>query len=131
MPYCETQTETVVAVAVTIVPVEVEDSCISTIVIVASTFEERVVRIHKVRVILLQVYPRLFAQAYARTKRFLCLSFVFSVLCWLVLSFAQITDITLLYCETQMESDAAVAAATVPEEVEDPCISTIDIEAST
>ena len=81
MPYCETQMESVVAVAVAIVPVEVEDSCISTIVIVASTFEERVVRIHKVRVILLQVYPRLFAQASARTKRFLCLSFVFSVLC--------------------------------------------------
>ena len=80
MPYCEAQTEPVVAVAVAIVPVEVEHSRISTIVIVASTFEERVVRIHKISVIILQVYPRLFAQAFARTKRFLCLSFVFSVL---------------------------------------------------
>ena len=51
MPYCETYTETVVAVTVPIVVVEVEYSSVRPIVIVISTFEERVVRIHKVGVI--------------------------------------------------------------------------------
>ena len=51
MPYCETYTEAVVAVIVPIVVVEVEYSSIGSIVIVTTTFEERVVRIHKVGVI--------------------------------------------------------------------------------
>lgn len=51
MPYCKTYTETVVAVTVPIVVVEVEYPCIRSIVIVTPTFEERVVRIHKVGVI--------------------------------------------------------------------------------
>ena len=57
MPYCKTHTETVVAVTVPIVVVEVEYPCIRSIVIVTPTFEERVVRIHKVGVIVWQVYP--------------------------------------------------------------------------
>lgn len=60
MPYCETYTETVVAVTVPIVVVEVEYSSVSLIVIVTTTFEERVVRIHKVGVIVWQVYPYAF-----------------------------------------------------------------------
>ena len=52
MPYCKTHTETIV-VAIAIVTVEVERTCIR-IVIVASTFEERiivaVVNAHKIRV---------------------------------------------------------------------------------
>ena len=53
MPYCKTHTETVVAVVIAIVTVEVERTCIR-IVIVASTFEKRiivaVVNAHKIRV---------------------------------------------------------------------------------
>ena len=56
MSYCKTYTETVVTIAVPIV-VEVEYSCIGSIVVVTTTFEERVVRIDKVGVIVLQVYP--------------------------------------------------------------------------
>ena len=53
MPYCKTHTETVVAVVVAGVSIEVEWTCIG-IVIVASTFEKRiivaVVNAHKIRV---------------------------------------------------------------------------------
>ena len=55
MPYYAYRTETVVVVAIAIVVVEVEQTCIGTIIIVASAFENRVVRIHKVRII--QFYP--------------------------------------------------------------------------
>ena len=57
MPYCKTHTETVVAVTVPIVVVEVEHSCIRSIVVVAPTFEERVARIHKVGVIAFRYIP--------------------------------------------------------------------------
>ena len=50
MPYYTYRTETVVGVSIAIVVVEVEQTCIGTIIIVASTFEERVRRVHKVRV---------------------------------------------------------------------------------
>ena len=68
MPYCKTYTETVVAVTVPIVVVEVEYSCIGSIVIVTTTFEERFVRIDKVSIIVWQVYPMLFAQALLERK---------------------------------------------------------------
>ena len=67
IPYCETHTEWVVVVGIPIVVVEVEYSCIgTTIVPVTTTFEERIVRIHKVSVIIKQVYPQIFL--FARTK---------------------------------------------------------------
>ena len=55
MPYYAHHTGTVVIVAIAIVVVEIEWTCIG-IIIVASTFEERVRRIGKVRV-RLQFYP--------------------------------------------------------------------------
>ena len=58
MPYYTHWAETVVGVSITIVVVKVEQTCIGTIVIVASTFENRVVRVHKVRII--QFYSYLF-----------------------------------------------------------------------
>lgn len=67
MPYCKTYTETVVAVTVAIVVVEVEHSCIGSVIVVTSTFEERVVRIDKVRVIGTGI-PLLFAQAMLERK---------------------------------------------------------------
>ena len=111
MPYCKTYTEAVVAVTVPIVVVEVEYSCIRSIVIVTTTFEERVVRIDKVGVIVLQVYPPAFRSSSARTKSayYLFSLFISSVV---VLSYiAQITDITLLYCETYTET---AVGASVP-----------------
>ena len=120
MPYCKTYTETVVAVTVPIVPVEVEHSCIRSIVIVTTTFEERVVRIDKVSVIVLQVYPHAFRSSSARTKSayFVFSLFISSVV---VLSYiAQITDITLLYCKTYTETVVAVTVSIVPVEEEHP-----------
>ena len=58
MPYYADRTETVVGVAITIVVIEVEQTCIGTIIIVASTFENRVIRVDKVRII--QFYPYIF-----------------------------------------------------------------------
>ena len=121
MPYCKTYTETVVTVAVSIVVVEVEYSCIRSIVIVTTTFEERVVRIDKVGVIVLQVYPPAFRSSSARTKSayYLFSLFISSVV---VLSYiAQITDITLLYCKTYTETEATDAVPTAAAEVEYPC----------
>lgn len=66
MPYYAYRTETVVVVAIAIVVVEVEQTCIRTIIIVASTFENRVVRIHKVRII--QFYPYIIFPFYASLK---------------------------------------------------------------
>ena len=51
MPYYTYRTETVVGVSIAIVVVEVEQTCIGTIIIVASTFENRVVRVDKIRII--------------------------------------------------------------------------------
>ena len=51
MPYYADRTETVVGVSIAIVVVEVEQTCIGTIIIVASTFENRVIRVDKVRII--------------------------------------------------------------------------------
>lgn len=68
MPYCKTYTKSVVVVAVPIVVVEVEYSCIGSIVVVTTTFEERVVRIDKVGIIVLQVYSYAFRSSFARTK---------------------------------------------------------------
>ena len=51
MPYYADWTETVVGVTIAIVVVEVEQTCIRTIIIVASAFENRVARIDKVRII--------------------------------------------------------------------------------
>ena len=66
MPYYADRTETVVGVSIAIVVVEVEQTCIGTIIIVASTFENRVVRIHKVRII--QFYPYIIFPFYASLK---------------------------------------------------------------
>ena len=51
MPYCKTHTETVVIVRITSVVVKVECSSVVRVVIVTPTFEYRVVRVHKVSVI--------------------------------------------------------------------------------
>lgn len=80
MPYCKTRTETVVAVTVSIVVVEVEHSCIRSIVVVAPTFEERVVRIHKVGVIVDRYIPA-FCSSSARTKSAYYLTFTVSIEC--------------------------------------------------
>ena len=131
MPYCKTYTETVVTVAVPIVVVEVEYSCIRSIVIVTTTFEERVVRIDKVGVIVLQVYPPAFRSSSARTKStyYLFSLFISSVV---VLSYiTQITDITLLYCKTYTETVGAVTAPIVIEEVEYSRIRSIAIVTTT
>ena len=80
MPYCKTHTETVVAVTVPIVVVEVEHSCIRSIVLVAPTFEERVVRIHKVGVIVDRYIPA-FCSSSARTKSAYYLTFTVSIEC--------------------------------------------------
>ena len=120
MPYCKTYTETVVAVTVPIVPVEVEHSCIRSIVIVTTTFEERVVRIDKVSVIVLQVYPHAFRSSSARTKSayYLFSLFISSVVVFSYI--AQITDITLLYCKTYTETAVAATGPTAPVEAEHP-----------
>ena len=88
MPYCKAYTETIVAVAVTIVSVEIEHSCIRSIVIVTTTFEERVVRIDKVGIIVLQVYPCPFRSIFAQTQSTYFLfslflpSVIFTILYW-------------------------------------------------
>ena len=66
MPYYADRTETVVGVAITIVVAQVEQTCIGTIIIVASAFENRVVRIHKVRII--QFYSYIIFPFYASLK---------------------------------------------------------------
>ena len=58
MPYYADRTETVVGVAITIVVAQVEQTCIGTIIIVASAFENRVIRVDKIRII--QFYPYIF-----------------------------------------------------------------------
>ena len=64
MPYYADRTETVVTATFTIVVVEVEQTCIGPIVVVASMFENRVVRIHKVRII--QFYPYIINSPFLR-----------------------------------------------------------------
>ena len=66
MPYYADRTETVVGVSIAIVVVEVEQTCIGTIIIVTSAFENRVVRIHKVRII--QFYSYIISPFYASLK---------------------------------------------------------------
>ena len=118
IPYCKTYTKSVVAVIVPIVPIKVEYSCIGSIVIVTTTFEERVVRIDKVDIIVLQVYPYAFRSSFARTKSAYYL-FPLSASSKLTLScIAQITDTTLLYCKTYTKSEVAVTAPKVPIKVE-------------
>ena len=131
MPHCKTYTETVVAVTVPIVVVEVEHSCIGSIVIVTTTIEERIVRIDKVGIIVLQAYPHAFRSSYARTKSAYYL-FPLSASSILTLScIAQITDITLLYCKTYTKTVAAVAVSIVVAEVEHSCIGSIGIVTTT
>lgn len=131
MPYCKTYTETVVAVTVPIVVVEVEYSCIGSIVVVTTTFEERVVRIDKVGVIVLQVYPHAFRSSSARTKSayYLFSLFISSIV---VLSYiAQITDSTLLYCKTYTETDEAATVPIEVEEAENTCTGSIVVATTT
>ena len=66
MPYYADRTETVVGVSIAIVVGEVEQTCIGTIIIVASTFENRVIRVDKVRII--QFYPYIILPFYASLK---------------------------------------------------------------
>ena len=131
MPHCKTYTETVVAVTVPIVVVEVEHSCIGSIVIVTTTIEERIVRIDKVGIIVLQVYPYAFRSSFARTKSpyYLSLLFIPSVIS--LFCIAQITDITLLHCETYTEAAAAATVSIVVVEVEYSCIGSIVVATST
>ena len=68
MPYCKTYTKSIVAITVPVVVIEVEYSCIGSIVIVTTTFEEWIVRIDKVGIIVLQVYSYAFRSSFARTK---------------------------------------------------------------
>ena len=124
MPYCKTYTETVVAVTVPIVVVEVEYSCIRTIVVVTTTFEERVVRIDKIGIIVLQVYSHAFRSSFARTKSSHYLFLLFTSNVAIISCFAQITDITLLYCKTYTETVAAVTVPIDVAEVENPRIRT-------
>ena len=51
MPYYADRTETAAGVSTAIVVAEVEQTCIGTTTIVAPALENRVVRIHKVRII--------------------------------------------------------------------------------
>ena len=131
MPYCKTYTETVVAVTVPIVVVEVEYSCIRTIVVVTTTFEERVVRIDKIGIIVLQVYPHAFRSSFARTKSSHYLFLLFTSNVAIISCFAQITDITLLYCKTYTETAAAVTVPTAVIEVEYSCNRTKVVDTTT
>ena len=131
MPYCKTYTETVVAVTVPIVVVEVEYSCIRTIVVVTTTFEERVVWIDKIGIIVLQVYPHAFRSSFARTKSSHYLFLLFTSNVAIISCFAQITDITLLYCKTYTETVEAATVPIVAVEVEYSCINPIVIVTST
>ena len=131
MPHCKTYTETVVAVTVPIVVVEVEHSCIGSIVIVTTTIEERIVRIDKVGIIVLQAYPHAFRSSYARTKSAYYL-FPLSASSILTLScIAQITDITLLYCKTYTETAVGETVPIDIVEVEYPSMRSIGIVTTT
>ena len=133
MPYCETYTEAVVTVTVAIVVVEVECSSVVRIVIVTSTFEHRVSRVHKVSVIVSGKSPSILAfclrSKASQTKSSLFSNFILLLYYVNLSSFVHITDCTLLYCETYTEAAVTVTAAIAAGEEE--CSSEVRIVIAT